>query len=70
MEEVIISGCIDCPMCDMNEMCSGYSCRLKSPGENFIKETKSYNPITPKWCPIKLNNITFKYKRKSNKNEK
>ena len=59
----IISGCSDCPMCDMNDMCSGYSCRLKEHPDNFIKESKKFQPITPKWCPIKQNDVLFKYGR-------
>jgi len=57
----IISGCSECPMCDMNDMCSGYSCRLKKHPDNFIKESKKFQPITPKWCPIKQNDVLFKY---------
>ena len=57
----IIYGCSDCPMCDMNDMCSGYSCRLKEHPDNFIKESKNFQPITPKWCPIKQNDVLFKY---------
>ena len=57
----IISGCSDCPMCDMNDMCSGYSCRLKEHPDNFIKESKKFQPITPKWCPIKQSDVLFKY---------
>lgn len=66
-KEIIIPGCMECPMCIMNDMSSGYSCRLKSCPDNFIKESKRFNPITPKWCPIKQNNIIFKYKTKNNK---
>jgi len=57
----IISGCSDCPMCDMNDMCSGYSCRLKEHPDNFIEESKKFQPITPKWCPIKQSDVLFKY---------
>jgi hypothetical protein len=48
-------------MGDMNDMCSGYSCRLKEHTDNFIKESKKFQPITPKWCPIKQNDVLFKY---------
>jgi hypothetical protein len=58
----IILGCKECPMCDMNDMCSGYSCRLKYYPDNLIKESKKFQPITPNWCPIKQNDILFKYK--------
>lgn len=62
-----ISGCEDCPMCDMNDMCSGYSCRMvKYPeNDNYIKEdSKKHIAITPSWCPLKQNDITFKFKNK------
>ena len=62
---ITISGCIDCPMCDMNDMSSGYSCKMIEYPNNdsYIKEdNKKHIPITPKWCPIKQSDITFKFK--------
>ncbi|MEK6829022.1 MAG: hypothetical protein AABY15_02765 [Nanoarchaeota archaeon] len=54
-KERIITGCSDCPMCDMNDMASGYSCRLRDSSEtSYIKEDlKKWQPVTPDWCPIK-----------------
>lgn len=57
----IISGCKDCPLCDMNDMSSGYSCRLKQFPDNYIEESDDCRPITPEWCPIKENDIIFKF---------
>lgn len=59
-----ISGCKDCPMCDENDMCSGYTCRMVEYPNNYIKqERKKYIPETPEWCPIKKSDITFKFKK-------
>jgi len=63
--EKIITGCWDCPCCDMLDMASGYQCRLKPKDDNgqylTIRESKkTYEPITPRWCPLILGAITFK----------
>jgi hypothetical protein len=71
MKELEIDGCINCPMCDMNDMCSGYSCqlyRMLNPpgykiGDNFIHEdTKKFIPINPDWCPIQGEGLILKRK--------
>ena len=63
-KELIITGCHDCPMCDMNDMCSGYSCRMIKgiKEDKHIEDSKQFQPITPKWCPIKKQSIIFKFK--------
>lgn len=58
---IIISGCKDCPLCDMNDMSSGYSCKLPGSPDKTIKESDKYYPVTPEWCPIKKNDIIFKF---------
>lgn len=63
MKKIEITGCEDCPMCDMNDMSSGYNCRMKKSGENHIKENKFYQPVTPDWCPINSNDVVFTMKK-------
>lgn len=58
-----ISGCVGCPFCQMNDMSYGYQCQLKKDMGNVIKESKIYQPITPKWCPLKNEDILFKFKK-------
>jgi len=57
----IITGCSDCPFCQMNDMDSGYSCNIKEYPKNYIEESKKYQPITPDWCPIKIKPYTVRY---------
>jgi hypothetical protein len=57
----IITGCSDCPTCDMNDMSSGYSCRLKEYPDNFIKQSERWQPVTPDWCPLKQGSVLFKF---------
>jgi hypothetical protein len=54
-----ITGCDDCPMCDANDICAGYTCNLNI--GVIIKESKKRIPITPKWCPIKKKPLIVKY---------
>lgn len=65
MRKIEVTGCSDCPMCDMNDMSSGFNCRMRRHGleENSIKEDKNYQAITPEWCPIKSDDIVFVMKR-------
>ncbi len=58
-----IEGCLDCPMCDPNEFCTGHKCRLLRNSE-WIKVTKYGLPITPSWCPIKKSDFIFKWTEK------
>jgi|WetSurMetagenome_2_1015567.scaffolds.fasta_scaffold263482_1 hypothetical protein len=56
-----ITGCKDCPCCNAFDMAIGYECKLsdiEKTGE--IKRSKVYNPITPKWCPLKKNDVILK----------
>ena len=71
MKVLEINGCVNCPMSDMNDMSSGYSCQLyrqMNPpgykiGDNFIHEDpETFQPITPSWCPIKGDGLTLKAK--------
>lgn len=55
-----ITGCVDCPFCDENDMGIGYSCRIKV-FDNHIKETKKFQKITPEWCPIKEQPLIIRY---------
>lgn len=63
MTEKIVTGCNDCPCCDMLDMSSGYACRLvDSQVYGYIKERKDYSgAITPKWCPLKADSLTLKF---------
>lgn len=63
MKEIIIKGCENCPMCDMNDSCAGYSCQLMPSTDNYIKESKQFRPITPEWCPLKYEDIVFKFEK-------
>lgn len=59
-----ISGCKDCPMCNENDMSSGYSCRIAQYPNDYIKQANGkYIPETPEWCPLKQSDITFKFKK-------
>jgi len=60
----LISGCTDCPCCDQNDFCSGYTCNLKDAPKNQIKESKTFQRITPKWCPLKNNDLILKFNKK------
>lgn len=50
-------------MCDMNDSCAGYSCQLMPSTDNYIKESKQFRPITPEWCPLKSEDIVFKFEK-------
>jgi hypothetical protein len=56
----IITGCSDCPCCDMNDFCSGYTCKIDK--KERIKEDENGIEITPDWCIIKKGPLTIKYK--------
>ena len=64
--EHIVHGCRDCPMCDMNDMSSGFTCRLnyylQPKRDTFIHEDKYSMPITPDSCPLKTETITISIK--------
>lgn len=59
---IIINGCSDCPLCKKNDMGSGYYCQLKEHPDNYIPESKVFQPITPDWCHVKENNVVLKFK--------
>ena len=72
MNTIEIKGCSNCPMCDANDMASGYSCQLYrrmgdndmipnyNYNDNHIKENKRFQPETPNWCPIQGEGVTLK----------
>lgn len=56
-----VTGCNDCPCCDMMDMANGYLCRLMPHGENEIMEDKkTFMAETPKWCPLMTEEIVLK----------
>ena len=61
IETIVVSSCNDCPVCRANDMMSGFSCKLKEYPDNLIREDSNCQAITPKWCPLKTNDIIFKY---------
>ena len=58
----IISGCSDCPFNYEYDMAIGYGCQLDSKNKT-IRQSEKYQPITPKWCPIKISDVLVKYGR-------
>jgi hypothetical protein len=57
----IVSGCLDCQLCDPSSHFPEYCCLLGEHTDNFIKESDKLEPITPTWCPIKQSNFLFQY---------
>lgn len=67
---VTVTGWANCPFCDENDMDVGYSCNairaklgfndyIKFTEKNFVKQNKkTFQPITPDWCPLKETLIT------------
>lgn len=65
MKEIIIKGCKNCPVIDMNDFCPGWQCHLEEKENNsdpytIIQNDKKYIPITPDWCPLKKQSILLK----------
>ena len=61
--EVIVTGCNDCPCCDMLDMAPGYRCRLKPKDDaggylTIMESKKTFSPMTPQWCPL-INGTTI-----------
>lgn len=54
-KEIKISGCNDCPFCNMNDMASGFNCQIEKRYD--IEESEQLQPITPSWCPIKKEDV-------------
>ena len=52
-----IGGCYNCFMCSIEDITKKYFCSIAP--LKTLKITK-----TPKWCPLKKNNIVFKLKTK------
>lgn len=50
--------CTDCVFCVENMMEAGYHCRIDE--EERIIESKTFRPVTPKWCPLSNKNLMFK----------
>lgn len=67
-KEIKINGCFNCPLCDMNDMGGGYSCRLeKYPNNQIDEDYEKFQPITPDWCPLKKESVEFKFSNDVNK---
>lgn len=58
--EIEITGCINCPFSYENDMAVGYGCKLEKSHQS-IRQSKTYLPITPNWCPIKTKPVVVKY---------
>jgi len=58
-KELIVENCTDCPFCETNDFCEGFTCKLDK--ELIIKENKYAYPIDPEWCPLKKQDILVKY---------
>lgn len=56
---VQVTGCIDCPMCDMLDMAPGYKCNLFPTDKGYIKQNKFFMPDTPDWCPLIKGSVTI-----------
>lgn len=63
MNQKIITGCDDCPCCDMLDMSAGYRCTLVDSNVfGYIPEKKNFNgAITPVWCPLKVGPLTLRF---------
>lgn len=57
MKEQLVTGCNDCPCCDMNDMSVGYSCNLDK--DIQIPVDSMYMPVTPSYCPLKEAPVTL-----------
>lgn len=57
-----ITGCVDCPCCDDNDFCEGYTCTLSEGLTVLLIELDNQNfiPTDPEWCPLKKGPIVFK----------
>lgn len=67
--KLTITGCFDCPACDMLDMAPGYGCNLKKRDDQgeylYIEESKkTYTPITPEWCPLKKESIILEMRKR------
>lgn len=64
MIELKVKTCSDCLCCDMNDFCSGYSCKLfrkiHSKSSPIIDEDLYYEE-TPDWCPLRAVPIKISY---------
>lgn len=63
-KQIQVTGCNDCPCCDVLDMHVGWGCCLKPKDDhgNYlrIESNRLYGPITPDWCPLKEQSITIK----------
>jgi len=53
-----ITGCFDCNFVHHEDMAGGASCTLLN---EYINQTKKFQLITPKNCPLKTNSYIFKF---------
>lgn len=61
--ELEVKGCSDCPMCFPDDISVSYSCLLNKDG--LFDVDKNYLPITPSWCPLKIEPIIITLKNEA-----
>lgn len=63
MNNIIITGCNDCPLLYKSEECQGHAYDCQHPaahGSLIIGEGKN-GPITPDLCPLKTESLTLSF---------
>ena len=66
MKTIKITGCIDCPACESQDMVMGFKCRLSDNDILIEVSDDNYEPArTPNWCPLKSENIMLTFENKS-----